>query len=98
MSTPVRERSVKAPFSIRASARTPSHLISKSQLGSEKGRSVSVASMGSTRDGIEHLRAPCNSAARIGLALRLGGHLLLNFFCCRSGETGASLLFVVPGE
>src|SRR5256886_16726795 len=73
MSTPVRERNVKAPFSIRASARTPSHLISKSQLGSEKGRSVSVASMGSTRDGIEHLRAPCNSAARIGLALRLGG-------------------------
>src|SRR5229473_1640490 len=95
MSTPVRERSVKAPFSIRASTRTPSHLISKSQFGSEKGRSVSVANMGSTRDGIAILRAPWNSDAWIRAGLRLGGSSSLISSIVRpvSAEPSCSSMF-----
>src|SRR5215472_13328471 len=66
-----RERSVSPPSAIHAIARTPSHLISNSQLGSENGCSTSVASIGSARDGIALLRAPCTSAARIGTGSRL---------------------------
>ena len=73
MSMLFRERNVRAPSAIHAIARTPSHLISNSQLGSENGCSTSVASIGSTRDGIALLRAPCTSLASIGRGLRFGG-------------------------
>src|SRR5947199_9766624 len=73
MSMLFRERNVRAPSAIHAIARTPSHLISNSQLGSENGCSTSVASIGSTRDGIALLRAPCASLASIGRGLRFGG-------------------------
>ena len=42
---PLREISFSAPSSILASVRTPSHLISNSQLGSEKGSSTVEASI-----------------------------------------------------
>ena len=73
MSTDARERSVKAPPEVQAKARTPSHLISNSQLGSEKGWSLEVASMGSSREGMALFRAPVSSSGCIGLGLRLGG-------------------------
>ena len=44
-------------FTKYANARTPSHLVSKIQFGSEKGSSTSVASMGLMIEGMRAARA-----------------------------------------
>ena len=73
-SLPARERNRTSPFSTHASVRAPSHLISKSQPGSENGRSMSVASIGERAAGMGASRAPSNSAGWSGIGLRLGGN------------------------
>ena len=73
-SLPARERKRSLPSSTHANDRVPSHLISKSQPGSENGRSMSVASIGERALGIGASRAPSSSEGWIGMGLRLGGN------------------------
>ena len=73
MMRPVRERNSTLPSVTQASDRTPSHLISNSQSGSEKGWSSETASMGSSFEGILTFRLPSSSSGRIGCGVRLGG-------------------------
>src|SRR5579864_8050708 len=58
MSRFVRDNSLSFPSFTHASARMPSHLISKSQLGSEDGFSANVASAAWNFVGIDAGRAP----------------------------------------
>ena len=73
MMRPVRERNSTLPSVTQASDRTPSHLISNSQSGSEKGWSSETASMGSSFEGILTFRLPSSPSGRIGCGVRLGG-------------------------
>src|SRR2546425_6834600 len=57
MMRPVRERNSTLPSVTQASDRTPSHLISNSQSGSEKGWSSETASMGRSEEHTSELQS-----------------------------------------
>src|SRR5258708_7833156 len=68
----LRERSVTAPSAIQDRARTPSHLISKSQLGSEKGCSAEPLLWGVPRVVSRDTRAAVPTQAASGAVVAPG--------------------------